>query len=40
MPAENITITANWTPRNDTQYLVYHQKQSLNGDYVTAEVYT
>jgi hypothetical protein len=40
MPAENITITGNWTPRTDTRYVVYHQKEDLNGNYVTAETYT
>ena len=40
MPAENITITANWTPNPDTQYLVYHKQEDLSGNFVTVEIYT
>jgi hypothetical protein len=40
MPAENITITANWTPRNDTRYVVYYKQEQLDGTYLTVEVYT
>ena len=35
MPAQNITLTAHWTARTDTQYKVRHYQQNINNDLYT-----
>ena len=35
MPAKDVTLTAQWTPNNDTQYKVEHYQQQLDGSYPT-----
>lgn len=35
MPAQNITLTAHWIARTDTQYKVRHYQQNINNDLYT-----
>lgn len=36
MPAENLTFTARWIPREDTGYKVMHYREDLDGSYPAA----
>jgi len=38
MPANALTFTAIWTEKTDTQYIVKHYKQELNGEYELEQV--
>ena len=35
MPAANVTLTATWTPNNNTTYYIRHEQQDLNGSTYT-----
>ena len=40
IPYENITLVAQWTANNDTNYTVEHYLQELDGTYPTVANYT
>ncbi|MBQ9554270.1 InlB B-repeat-containing protein [bacterium] len=37
MPAEDLTITAQWVPNSNTQYKVIYYKEMLDGSYAVKE---